>query len=63
MEDKIQNAKFCKFCKYWGKVFKAPDGLPPEAYEDIKDTYRECENSESPVMLSPEDFGCILSLK
>ena len=29
MEDKIQEAKFCKFCKYWGKVFKAPDGLPP----------------------------------
>jgi len=63
MEDKILEAKYCKFCDYWGKVFRAPEGLPPEAYEDLKDTHRECEHPESPVMLAPENFGCILSLK
>lgn len=61
--DRLYSAKRCVDCDHWGKTFILPDGLPPEAVEDLKDTHRQCNHPESPVMISPAHFGCLLSLK
>jgi len=49
----------CGECKYWAEKFILPPGLPPEAVKDLEGTHRECEHEDSPVMVSPIDFGCV----
>lgn len=49
----------CRNCKFWAEIFVLPDGLPQEAAEDLKETHRQCDCEESPVMVSPKDFGCV----
>ena len=54
---------FCKNCKYWGDEFILPANAPEEAKKDLEGKYRHCDHDESPVVASPEDYGCVFSNK
>ncbi len=51
--------KTCDRCKYWGEILQLPDHIPVEAREQLEHTHRNCEKDESPVMVSPGEYGCI----
>jgi len=54
---------YCKNCKYWGDEFIMPADAPEEAKIDLKGKYRHCDHEDSPVVASPEDYGCVFSKK
>lgn len=54
---------YCKNCKYWGDVFTMPDDAPEGAKQELQGKYRHCDHEESPVVVSPETFGCVLSIE
>ena len=50
----------CGDCEYWGAKFQKPEGmhLSAETVKELEDSHRECDNEDSPVIVSPVDFGC-----
>jgi len=50
----------CGDCEYWGAKFQKPDGvdIPAELVKELEQTHRLCDQEDSPVILSPKDFGC-----
>lgn len=54
---------YCKNCKYWGDEFILPADAPEEAIKALQGKYRHCDHDDSPVVASPEDFGCVFSKK